>query len=129
MKRFLLFLNIISIIVGGSSLAYLLAYIDVSKVSYIYIGWFIVSFAFIVWGLFAIILYFLRRIFAKQEQYNLLLIRSERQALLLALLSIIHLSLQGFMIWNFFSAIFITLIIVILESYFLNQENESIKVN
>jgi len=129
MKRLLLFLNIISIVVGGSSLAYLLAYVDVTKVSYIYIGWFIVSFALIVWGLFAIILYLLRRMFAKKEQYDLLLIRSERQAFLLSLLSVIHLSLQGFMIWNFFSAIFITLIIVILESYFLNQENDSIKVN
>jgi len=37
--------------------------------------------------------------------------------------------LQGFMIWNLFSAIFLTLIVVILESYFLAQENDVIKVN
>lgn len=129
MKRVLLLLNVISLIIGSSSLAYLLAYIDVSKVSYIYVWWFIGSFVFVVWGLFAVILYSIRKIFSEKSKHDLLLVRSERQALLLALLSGIHLSLQGFMIWNLFSAIFLTLIVVILESYFLTQENDSIKVN
>ncbi len=129
MKRALLFLNVISLIIGSSSLAYLIAYIDVSKVSYIYVWWFIGSFVLVVWGLFAIILYFIRVIFSDRSKHYLLLIRSERQALLLALLSGVHLSLQGFMIWNLFSAIFLTLIVVILESYFLAQENDVIKVN
>lgn len=129
MKVGLLFLNILSIIIGGSSLSYLLAYVDVSKESYIYVWWFIGSFVLTVWGLFAIFLYLVRRILSDKTQYNLLLIRSERQSLLLAILSGVHLSLQGFMIWNLFSAIFLTLIVVILESYFLSKENQNVKVN
>ena len=124
MRRLVLAFNGLAVLLGAGTFGYLLFRVDVTQapdyLPLILIG----ALMLVVWGLLAYLSYGIRFSLFR-EHSGVLLWRSERQALLLALLLGTHLTLQGFLLWNIFSASILTFVIIFFEYYFLSQETTS----
>ncbi len=122
MRRLVLAINGIAVLAGAGAFGYLLFQVDVTQAPDYLPLVLIAALMLVVWGLLAYLSYGIRFSLSR-EHSGLLLWRSERQALLLALLLGMHLTLQGFLLWNIFSASILTLVIIVFEYYFLSQES------
>lgn len=122
MKTIVLIINTLAILLGGGAIAYMLVSVDVTQSPGTVVAAFIVAVMAVVWGIVTMLLYWARTLLLGKHSRQAFL-RSERQGLLLALITGIQLSLQGLLLWNIFSAGILTLVILLLEYYFLSQES------
>lgn len=122
MKNILLIINIFAILFGGGISAYMLVSVDVTQSPNTLVTAFIVAIMALVGGLVTSFLYAVRVLLLRKHSVQALL-RSQRQGLLVSIIVGIQLALQGFMLWNIFSASILTLVILLLEYYFLSQES------
>ncbi len=122
MKTGFLIINTLAILLGGAGVAYLLVSVDVTQNPNTALVAFIVALMVFVWGAVTLLLYWMRTLFFGKHSMKSF-IRSQRQGFFLALVTGIQLSLQGLLLWNVFSAGILTLVILLLEYYFLSQES------
>ena len=125
MKNIVLIINTLAILLGGGAIAYMLVSVDVTQSPGSVVAAFIVAIMAVVWGVVTMILYWARTLLLGKHSQQAFF-RSQRQGLLLALIAGIQLSLQGLLLWNVFSAGILTLVILLLEYYFLSQESTTI---
>lgn len=123
MRKFLLILNVLCAIGGFGLVFYIVTQVDITTSPQNWVIVLILSLMTTVWGLFAILGYGVRWVFAQNKSIPHILWRSERQAMWLALLIGIQLVLKGFLLWNIFNASILTLAVIMLEMIFLNQES------
>ena len=126
MTKLLLWLNTILLLGGLGAVYYIIVKTNPTEVNITFVWGLIASFSIIIWSITAFIGYsgrlFLFRNKTKRPTY--LLMRSERQALILGLLFGLHLSLQGFLLWNVFNATILTIAVFVLEFFFIAQETK-----
>jgi hypothetical protein len=126
MTKLLLWLNTILLLGGLGSLYYIIVKTNPTEVNIVFVWGLIASFSIIIWSITAFIGYairlFLFRNKTKKPAY--ILMRSERQGLILGLLFGLHLALQGFLLWNVFNATILTIAIFVLEFFFIAQETK-----
>ena len=126
MTKLLLWLNTILLLGGLGVVYYIIVKTNPTEVNIAFVWGLIASFSIIIWSITAFIGYsgrlFLFRNKTKRPTY--LLMRSERQALILGLLFGLHLSLQGFLLWNVFNATILTIAVFVLEFFFIAQETK-----
>ncbi len=126
MTKLLLWLNTILLLSGLGGIYYIIVKTNPTEVNITIVWGLIASFSIIIWSITAFIGYgirlFLFRNKTKKPAY--LLIRSERQGLILGLLFGLHLALQGFLLWNVFSATILTIVVFVLEFFFIAQETK-----
>jgi hypothetical protein len=89
---------------------------------------FITCITIIAWSVFSYLGYsmrlFLYNTILKNRDSRHILLRSERQGLLLGLLLGMQLALQGFLLFNILSATILTIAVFLLEFFFIAQENK-----
>lgn len=126
MTKLLLWLNTILLLSGLGGIYYIIVKTNPTEVNITIVWGLIASFSIIIWSITAFIGYgirlFLFRNKTKKPAY--VLIRSERQGLILGLLFGLHLALQGFLLWNVFSATILTIAVFVLEFFFIAQETK-----
>lgn len=126
MTKLLLWLNTILLLGGLGSIYYIITKTNPTEVNIVFVWGLIASFSIIIWSITAFLGYsirlFLFRNKTKKPAY--ILIRSQRQGLILGLLFGLHLSLQGFLLWNVFSATILTIAVFVLEFFFIAQETK-----
>jgi hypothetical protein len=124
MTKLILWLNTILLLGGLGVIYYIIVKTNPTEVNIAFVWGLIASFSIIIWSITAFIGYgvrlFLFRNKTKRPTY--LLMRSERQALILGLLFGLHLALQGFLLWNVFNATILTIAVFVLEFFFIAQE-------
>lgn len=128
MTKLVLWLNGIFLLVGLGLSYYILFNINPTEVGSIYIWILLTSFVVIIWSLFALFGYYIRNILTdslfKNRDKSYILIRSERQGLLLGVLFGLQLALQGFLLSNILSATILTIAVFLLEFFFIAQETK-----
>jgi hypothetical protein len=89
---------------------------------------FLVCIIVIVWSITTYLGYSIRLFLShnlfKNRDTSYILMRSERQGLLLGILFGLQLALQGFLLFNILSATILTIAIFLLEFFFIAQENK-----
>lgn len=128
MTKLFLWLNSILFIVASILAYYILLNTNPTDSPY-YVVWILLaSFTIIIWSIITYLGYSMRLFLAhnifKNKDTSYILIRSERQGLLLGLLFSIQLALQGFLLFNIISATILTIAIFLLEFFFITQENK-----
>jgi hypothetical protein len=126
MTKLLLWLNAILLLGGLGGIYYIVAKINPTEVNIVFVWGLIVSFILIIWSITALIGYSMRLFLFrnKTKKPSYLLMRSERQGLILGLLFGLHLALQGFLLWNVFSGTILTIAVFVLEFFFIAQETK-----
>ena len=126
MIKGLLWFNFFILSLGLSGAWYIVNNIDPTEGG-IFIPWILVgAITLTLWAILAYLGYGLRLLFPvnrQQQNQHFVLIRSERQALLLSILIGLQLILQGFLLWNIFSGILLVGVIFVLEVFFMSQES------
>ena len=125
MRKLSLWIHSLLGIGGIISIWYIIRYIDPTNTASIVPWLLIASLVSVLWTLFFYLLYGLRMVLLRQKDakhINYIWIRSERQGLILAGLFGMHMLLQGFLIWNVFSATILTLVVFIVEALCMTQE-------
>jgi hypothetical protein len=126
MTKLLLWLNTILLLGGVGSIYYIITKTNPTEVNIVFVWALIASFSIIIWSITTFLGYsirlFLFRNKTKKPAY--IFMRSERQGLILGLLFGLHLSLQGFLLWNVFSATILTIAVFVLEFFFIAQETK-----
>jgi hypothetical protein len=126
MTKLLLWLNTILLLGGLGSLYYIIVKTNPTEVNIVFVWGLIASFSIIIWSISVFIGYTLRSFLFrnKTKKPAYILMRSERQGLILGLLFGLHLALQGFLLWNVFNATILTIAIFVLEFFFIAQETK-----
>lgn len=128
MVKISLWLNSILLLVGVGLAYYILFNINPKEANNTYVWLLLVSFSTIIWSIAALLGYyarnFLSRNLLKNKNTDYILVRSERQGLLLGVLFGLQLSLQGFLLYNVLSATILTIAIFLLEFFFIAQETK-----
>jgi hypothetical protein len=126
MTKLLLWLNTILLLGGLGGIYYIVTKINPTEVNSIFVWGLIASFSIIIWSITTFLGYGIRLFFFrnKTKKPAYLLIRSQRQGLILGLLFGLHLALQGFLLWNVFSATILTIAVFVLEFFFIAQETK-----
>lgn len=128
MTKLFLWLNSIFLVIASIILYYILFKTNPTEES-IFIVWVLLAcIVIIAWSITAYLGYSMRLFLAhnifKNKDKSYILIRSERQGLLLGLLLGIQLALQGFLLFNIISATILTIAILLLEFFFIAQETK-----
>jgi hypothetical protein len=128
MKKLFLWLNSILLLIASGTAYYILFNINPTEISISIVWTLIVSVIVIVWSITTYLGYYVRlflshKIF-KNKDISYILMRSERQGLLLGVLFGLQLALQGFLLFNILSATILIIAIFLLEFFFIAQENK-----
>jgi|LakMenE01Jun11ns_1017448.scaffolds.fasta_scaffold9888037_3 hypothetical protein len=128
MKKLFLWLNSILLLIASGTAYYILFNINPTEISISIVWTLIVSVIVIVWSITTYLGYYVRlflshKIF-KNKDISYILMRSERQGLLLGVLFGLQLALQGFLLFNILSATILIIAIFLLEFFFITQENK-----
>lgn len=128
MTRLFLWLNGILLIIASGGFYYIISKTNPTDVNLTIVWMLIVSIVVAVWSITALSGYYVRSFLAKywykNKNISYILIRSERQGLLLGLLFGLQLALQGFLLFNVLSATILTIAILLLEFFFIAQESK-----
>lgn len=128
MVKISLWLNSVLLLVGVGLAYYILFNINPTEASNTYIWLLLFSFSTIIWSITALLGYYIRSFLSgnllKNKNMDYMLVRSERQGLLLGVLFGLQLSLQGFLLYNVLSATILTIAIFLLEFFFIAQETK-----
>jgi len=126
MTKTLLWLNFLILVGAVTGAWYIINNVDPTNtnsiIPWIFVGTIVLS----LWSIFTYISYSVRLLFPhnrNRKNNTLVIIRSQRQGFLLALLVGLHLILQGFLLWNIFSGIVLVGVIFVLELFFMSQES------
>lgn len=126
MTKLFLWLNSILLLLAGGGAYYIIFRTNPTEVSTNIIWAFITCIIIIVWSITSYLGYTIRLFLSynlfKNRDMSYLLIRSERQGLLLGILFGLQLALQGFLLFNILSATILTIAIFLLEFFFIAQE-------
>lgn len=109
-----------SIVIGGSLFLYMLSSVDVSQNTTFAVP-FILLLMLMVWGVMALILqiiYLLSGLNPQKVQ------RAQRQSLFISLMVGMHLTLQALLVWNVFSALLMSFILIATEYFLLTHESQ-----
>lgn len=128
MTKLFLWINSILLVLASVVSYYIIFKTNPTESQY-YIIWILLgSFIVIVWSIATYLGYtarlFLYNNILKNRDKKYILIRSERQGLLLGILFGLQLTLQGFLLFNIISATILTIAILLLELFFIAQENK-----
>jgi hypothetical protein len=113
MSRFFLVTISILYIVGTSGFLWMLYRVEVTSESVWEPLLMILFVSCLVWAVSATILYLMRSLIPswRVHRYGV----SLRQGLFLGVLMALHLTLQGFLLWNIFSASILTFVVILIE--------------
>ena len=126
MTKLLLWLNTILLLGGLGIVYYIVTKTNPTEVNIALIWGLILSLSVIIWSIATFLGYSIRLFLFrnKTKKPSYILMRSERQGLILGLLFGLHLALQGFLLWNVFSATILTIVVFVLEFFFIAQETK-----
>jgi uncharacterized protein YacL len=126
MTKLLLWLNTILLLGGLGVIYYIIVKNNPTEVNIAFVWGLIVAFSVIIWSITAFIGYGVRLFLFRNKttRPSYLLMRSQRQGLIFGLLFGLHLALQGFLLWNVFSATILTIAVFVLEFFFIAQETK-----
>lgn len=128
MTKLFLWINSILLVLASVVSYYIIFKTNPTESPY-YIIWILLgSFIVIAWSIVTYLGYtarlFLYNNIFKNRDKKYILIRSERQGVLLGILFGLQLSLQAFLLFNVISATILTIAILLLEFFFIAQENK-----
>jgi hypothetical protein len=128
MKKLFFWLNSLLLLVASAVAYYIVVYTNPTDMPVTTVWVLLVCIIIIVWSIttylgYSIRLFLSHNLFKKRDT-SYILIRSERQGLLLGILFGLQLSLQGFLLFNILSATILTIAIFLLEFFFIAQENK-----
>ena len=128
MQKLFLWLNSILLLIASGGAYYIIFNTNPTDMP-VTIAWaLIICIVVIVWSITTYLGYYIRLFLSynvfKNRDSSYILIRSERQGLLLGILFGIQLALQGFLLYNILSATILTIAILLLEFFFIAQENK-----
>jgi len=128
MARLFLSINSSLLLISVGVLYYIVSQKNPTEVSVSLVWVFITCITIIAWSVFSYLGYsmrlFLYNTILKNRDSRHILLRSERQGLLLGLLLGMQLALQGFLLFNILSATILTIAVFLLEFFFIAQENK-----
>jgi hypothetical protein len=128
MKKLFLWLNIILLLIASAVAYYIVFHTNPTDMSAATVWALLLCIIIIVWSITTYLGYYIRLFLShnlfKNRDTNYILVRSERQGLLLGILLGIQLALQGFLIFNILSATILIIAILLLEFFFIAQENK-----
>lgn len=128
MTKLFLWLNIVFFFIGIGGAYYIITQTSPTENNPIFMWFLLISIILIVWSIATLVGYYMRlfvaRYIFKNKNIDYILIRSERQGLLLGILFGLQLALQGFLLFNILSATIFIIAIVLLEFFFIAQESK-----
>lgn len=128
MQKLFLWLNSILFLIASGGAYYIVFNTNPTYMPVTIVWALIVCIAVIVWSISTYLGYYIRLFLShnifKNKDTSYILVRSERQGFLLGILFGIQLSLQGFLLYNILSATILTIAILLLEFFFIAQENK-----
>lgn len=128
MAKLFLWINSILLLIAGVVLYYIVFNTNPTDIPIFTVWVLLLCVVIITWSIFTYLGYlfrlFLYNNIFKNKDRKYILLRSERQGLLLGLLLAIQLALQGFLLFNVISATIFTIAILLLEFFFIAQENK-----
>ena len=128
MKKLFLWLNSILLLIASAGIYYIIFYTNPTEMPVAIVWSLIVCFVIIVWSIATYLGYYMRLLLYhnlfKNKDTSYILVRSERQGLLLGILFGMQLALQVFLLFNIFSATILVIAIFLLEFFFIAQENK-----
>lgn len=128
MTKLFLWLNSILLLIASGGAYYIIFRTNPTEVSISLVWVLLVCIVIIVWSITAYLGYAMRLFLShnlfKNRDTSYIIIRSQRQGLLLGILFGLQLALQGFLLFNILSATILTIAIFLLEFFFIAQENK-----
>lgn len=128
MKKLFLWLNSILLLIAIAGTYYIVFYTNPTEMPVSIVWSLIACIVTIVWSITTYLGYYIRLLLAnsifKNKDTSYILIRSERQGLLLGILFGMQLALQVFLLFNILSATILVIAIFLLEFFFIAQENK-----
>lgn len=128
MTKLFLWLNSILLLIASGGAYYIIFRTNPTEVPISLVWVLLVCIVIIVWSITAYLGYTMRLFLShnlfKNRDTNYILLRSQRQGLLLGILFGLQLALQGFLLFNILSATILTIAIFLLEFFFIAQENK-----
>jgi hypothetical protein len=128
MKKLFLWVNSILLLIASAVVYYIVVYTNPTDMPAATVWAFLVCIIVIVWSITTYLGYSIRLFLShnlfKNRDTSYILMRSERQGLLLGILFGLQLALQGFLLFNILSATILTIAIFLLEFFFIAQENK-----
>lgn len=128
MTKLFLWLNSILLLIASGGAYYIIFRTNPTEVPISLVWVLLVCIVIIVWSITAYLGYTMRLFLShnlfKNRDTSYILIRSQRQGLLLGILFGLQLALQGFLLFNILSATILTIAIFLLEFFFIAQENK-----
>lgn len=128
MTKLFLWLNSILLLVASGGAYYIIFRTNPTEISTNIVCLLIVCISIVVWSITAYLGYvtrlFLSHNLFKNRDTSYIVLRSQRQGLLLGILFGLQFALQGFLLFNILSATILTIAIFLLEFLFIAQENK-----
>jgi hypothetical protein len=128
MKKLFLWVNSILLLIASVGVYYIVVYTNPTDMPAATVWALLGCIIIIVWSITTYLGYSIRLFLShnlfKNRDTSYILMRSERQGLLLGILFGLQLALQGFLLFNILSATILTIAIFLLEFFFIAQENK-----
>jgi len=128
MTKLFLWINSILLLIASGGAYYIIFRTNPTEVPIPLVWALLVCILIIVWSITAYLSYTMRLFLShnlfKNRDTSYILLRSQRQGLLLGILFGLQLALQGFLLFNILSATILTIAIFLLEFFFIAQENK-----
>lgn len=128
MTKLFLWINSILLLIASGGAYYIIFRTNPTEVPIPLVWALLVCILIIVWSITAYLSYTMRLFLShnlfKNRDTSYILLRSQRQGLLLGILFVLQLALQGFLLFNILSATILTIAVFLLEFLFIAQENK-----
>jgi len=128
MTKLFLWINSILLLIASGGAYYIIFRTNPTEVPIPLVWALLVCIVIIVWSITAYLSYAMRLFLShnlfKNRDTSYILLRSQRQGLLLGILFGLQLALQGFLLFNILSATILTIAVFLLEFLFIAQENK-----
>ncbi|NBP55514.1 hypothetical protein EBU71_03045 [bacterium] len=128
MTKLFLWINSILLLIASGGAYYIIFRTNPTEVPIPLVWALLVCILIIVWSITAYLSYTMRLFLShnlfKNRDTSYILLRSQRQGLLLGILFGLQLALQGFLLFNILSATILTIAVFLLEFLFIAQENK-----
>jgi len=128
MTKLFLWINSILLLIASGGAYYIIFRTNPTEVPIPLVWALLVCILIIVWSITAYLSYAMRLFLShnlfKNRDTSYILLRSQRQGLLLGILFGLQLALQGFLLFNILSATILTIAVFLLEFLFIAQENK-----
>lgn len=128
MTKLFLWINSILLLIASGGAYYIIFRTNPTEVPIPLVWALLVCILIIVWSITAYLSYTMRLFLShnlfKNRDTSYILLKSQRQGLLLGILFGLQLALQGFLLFNILSATILTIAVFLLEFLFIAQENK-----